>query len=179
MPFPGMASNSVELRESLAKRTAEITRKCARGVDRSGSAKRPHFRFVRQSVSCARRARGGNPFVFLDGCGRVKGNNAASNHSNAWPLSENLRALLSASPSNPLPLRPRPLYVPVPSSRLSPRLPPLTEGHVWLLFLWILRKRLPWVRLCLTSLWHFDQKKKGTRESEHCCFSSWLSSGWI
>lgn len=108
--FPGMAGNSVELRELLAKRTAEITRKCARGANRSGSAKRPHFRFVRQSVSCALRARDGNPFVFLDGCGRVKGNNAASNHSSAWPLSENLtRALLSASPFNPPPvlLRPR------------------------------------------------------------------------
>jgi len=105
-----MAGNSVELRESLAKRTAEITRKCARGADRSGSAKRPHFRFVRQSVSCAVRARGGNPFVFLDGCGRVKGNNTASNHSSARPLSENLtRSLLSVSPSNPPPvlLRPR------------------------------------------------------------------------
>jgi len=105
VPVLGMAGNSVELRESLAKRTAEITRKCARGADRSGSAKRPHFRFVRQSVSCAVRARGGNPFVFLDGCGRVKGNNAASNHSSARPLSENLtRSLLSVSPSNPPPV---------------------------------------------------------------------------
>lgn len=110
MPFLGIAGNSVELRELLAKRTAEITRKYAPGANRWGSAKRPHFRFVRQSVSCGLRARGGNPFIFLGGCGRVKGNNAASNHSSARPLSENLtRALLSASPSNPrpVPLRPR------------------------------------------------------------------------
>lgn len=110
VPFPGIAGNSVELRELLAKRTAEITRKYARGANRWGNAKRPHFRFVRQSVSCGLRARGGNPFILLGGCGRVKGNNAASNHSSARPLSENLtRALLSASPSNPPPgpLRPR------------------------------------------------------------------------
>lgn len=88
VPFPGMAGNSVELRESLAKRTAEITRKYARGANRWGSAKRPRFRFVRQSVSCVLRARGGNPFILLDGCGRGKGNNAASNHSSARPLSE-------------------------------------------------------------------------------------------
>lgn len=101
-PFPGMAV----IRSNYGKtpginELAKITRKCARGVDRSGSAKRPHFRFVRQSVSCGRHAKGRQPLsLLLGGCGRVKGNNAASNHSSAWPLSENLtRALLSVSPS--------------------------------------------------------------------------------
>lgn len=73
VPFSEVVGNSVELRELLAKRTAEITRKYARGANRSGNSKRPHFRFVRQSVSCALRARGGNPFVFLDGCREGKG----------------------------------------------------------------------------------------------------------
>lgn len=67
-PFSRMAGNSVELRgESFAKRTTEITRKRARSANRSGNAKRPHFRFVRRSVSCALRARGGNPFWVVAG----------------------------------------------------------------------------------------------------------------
>ncbi|KAL0100380.1 hypothetical protein PUN28_019617 [Cardiocondyla obscurior] len=56
--------NSVELRELLVKRRAEITRKYARGANCPGSAKRPHFRFVRRSVSCRPpRERRHNPFV--------------------------------------------------------------------------------------------------------------------
>lgn len=145
---------------------AKITRKFARGTDRSGSAKRPHFRFVRQSVSCGRHARGGNPFLYF--WVAAGGQRATMPRATTRAPGLCLKISLELSfPFRPPSLHP-PLFTPRVSSHphilgsLSLCLPPLTAEHVWLLFLWILRKSLPWVRLCLTLL--RSKKNDGARK---------------
>lgn len=168
--FPRMTGNLVELQESFAKRATVITRKCARGADRSGSAKRPHFRFVRQSVSCGwpRHCEKRQPLsYFWVGLREGKGQQCREQPLERPGLC--LKISLEFSPFFPLHLATSCLS-PSLYTRcfftlgfLSPRLSPLTAGHVWLLFLWILRKKLPWVRLCLALLLKKKREREQTR----------------